>query len=180
MLEHPKDSGTATGMAIHTRPFFIVTAIAALSGCATSNVDYPTLEIRDFERSSGTFAVPEIPDAPSTPLAPAQLSRIADLESQASAAHQAFLNAAPSARRAVSRGAGAAPGSNASGDALVALADLDAKRSLTAIVLADLDLLHAEQATALNGQTEVDAARSTVTQMLRDQDSVLRELRSSR
>lgn len=167
-------------MATPTRPIFIVTAIAVLSGCAASNANYPTLEIRDFERNSGTFSAPDTPNAPPTPLAPAQLSRIAELESQALAAHQAFLNAAPSARRAVSHGAGASPGSNASGDALVALADLDAKRSLTAIALADLDLLYAEQATALNGRTEVDAARTAVTQMLRNQDGVLRELRSKR
>lgn len=162
------------------RPFLVLTAITVLSGCAAGNVDYPTLEIRDFERSSGTFSAPDTPNAPPTPLAPAQLSRIAELESKALAAHQAFLNAAPSARRAVSRGAGASPGSNASGDALVALADLDAKRSLTAIALADLDLIYAEQATALNGRNEVDAARNAVTRMLRNQDTVLRELRSKR
>ncbi|MGB7373173.1 hypothetical protein [Pontixanthobacter sp.] len=152
---------------------------AALSGCTATTADYPTLELRDFERNPAAYGAPPPASAPPASLTPAQTSQIAGIESRAQSAHRAFIEAAPSARRAVQRGARAPIGSDAAGDALVALADLEAKRSLTAIALADLDLFYASAATALQSNDEIGEARQRVTALVQAEDAVLAQLRDT-
>lgn len=163
-----------------TRLFLAVSLIVATSACASSSQSYPSLEIREFERETGTLGTPDSGAANAPGLAPVSLSDLAALKTQAETAHAAFVAAVPTARQKVASAVGAAPASNAWGDAQIALADLDAKRSLTAIALGDLDLLYAQQAIALNAVTDVDAVRTAVTAMLRAEDSLLAELRGGR
>lgn len=167
----------APAMHFTTRFLFALPLIAGTAACASSSQTYPSLDIRDFERESGTLGTADSggADTPSIPAVPA--SDLAALETQAETAHAAFMAAVPTARRKVRAGAAAPFTSNAWGDAQIALSDLDAKRSLTAITLGDLDLLYAEQAVALNSAENVDAVRAKVTAMLRAEDVILAELR---
>lgn len=159
------------------RLFLALPLIIGTAACAGSSQTYPSLEIRDFERESGTLGTPDSGTAETQVITAVPLSDLAALETQAKTAHAAFMAAVPAARRKVANGARAAVTSNAWGDAQIALSDLDAKRSITAITLGDLDLLYAEQAIALNSAENVDAVRAEVTAMLRAEDAILAELR---
>ena len=163
---------------LRTRHLIIAPLLtAALSACASTSQNYPSLEIRDFERATGELGTPatEITDAAS--ITPEALTELQSLEAQAAAAHQAFMAAAPSARQKVARAVGSTTTSNSWGDAQVALSDLDTKRSLTAIALGDLDLLYAEQAVALQANTEIATTRTRVIELIREQDVILAQLR---
>ncbi len=156
--------------------------IFALPGCAAASGDYPSLAIRDAERPRGTIEAPE-PPVPAIPVPPRitsadVLERAASLRSDAVAAHQRFLAAAPAARRAVSAGAGAAPASDAWARAQVALADLETHRSLTAVPLADLDALLVDQAARLDPVAEVARAHRDVLALVAEEDRTLAQLRS--
>ena len=157
-------------------------ALFALSACATADTGYPSLAVRDAERQRGVIEAPSLPE----PVAPALprmastnvLQQIAALRSETVRAHQQFLDAAPAARRAVSAGAGAARASDAWSGAQVALADLETRRSVTAISLADLDALFADQATGFDPVVEVAEARDAIIALLEEEDRILSQLRA--
>ena len=151
---------------------------ALLGGCASADGKYPSLAIRDAERVSGSFTVPEAPSP--APLPADTLDRVEQLQAAAASAHQAFSNAVPEARSAVSRGRGAASASKAWSDAEIALADLVSQRSHTAIVLADLDLLLADTTLAFERRAKVDEARNAVLALIREEDRILAELSGAR
>lgn len=143
-----------------------------LVACAGDPGRYPSLALRPFE----TAPVAE-PPAPPLPIRPAfDPARLAALRDRATAAHAAFMaserQAAPLARAAV----GQTMESNARAAALVALADLRSKRGTTATVLADLDLLNAEAATALAPDPALAAVQSEVVALLVREDEALAQL----
>lgn len=154
----------------------------ALSACASSGDDYPSLAIRDVERAQGQFEpIPVAPiDVPEVPrnYEGSLDARLAMLVEAASSAHQRFTASAPAARRTVARTGRAAVGSNDWGAAQVALADLSSIRSDTAIALADLDILHIAAAVAAEDRAQIDAARSAVIAMVEEEDATLAELRA--
>jgi hypothetical protein len=152
----------------------------ALAGCATADGDYPSLAIRDAERSANEVVpAPQLDPAPPPPVASAALlERVETLRQQAGTAHDRFLSAVPAARRTVSAGAGASRASDAWAGAQVALADLESLRSVTAVPLADLDELLTSQATAFEPAAEVAAARADVIRMVAEEDEILAGLRS--
>ena len=156
-------------------------ALPFVAACASASGDYPSLAIRDAERARGTIDAPQ--PEPTPPPAPKVVSadvleRIAAYRAEAVVAHRAFVNAAPAARRAVAAGAGAARASDAWAAAQVALADLESHRSLTAVPLADLDALYAEQATGFDPVAEVAEARDAVVALVVEQDAELANLRA--
>jgi hypothetical protein len=153
----------------------------ALSACAGTGGDYPSLAIRDVERAQGQFepipvepiAVPQVP----TNYEGSLNERLAMLVEAAASAHQRFVASAPTARRAVASAGRSDIGSSAWGAAQVALADLTSIRSDTAIALADLDILHIAASIAAEDRAQVDAARASVIALVEEEDAVLAELR---
>ena len=151
-------------------------ALIALSACATTGADYPSLAIRDEERAEGTFApaaskrleVPQV-EAGSTADIPALLAA-------ARASHERFTSLVPDARRRVGAAGSRSVASDAWGAAQVALAELEAARSQTAIPLGDLDALYIGQAVQAETGEEVTAAREQVLGWLAEEDAVVAEL----
>ncbi|RDC60418.1 hypothetical protein HME9302_01625 [Alteripontixanthobacter maritimus] len=114
-----------------------------LAGCASTAGDYPSLAIRDVERVSGEMPAPADPEPLPAPTAPAAslLDQLASLRAEAASAQRTFAAARPRAERSVAAGGRASTGSDAWAEAQVALADLIAIRSRTAVPLGTLDAL---------------------------------------
>ena len=94
-----------------------------LAACASPEGEYPSLEIRAAERTTGTFEpIPPTPYVPSATPA-AVVDRLGRLEADAASAHRAFLAEAPAARRAVAAANGAETGSDAWSSATLASCD---------------------------------------------------------
>ncbi len=154
----------------------------ALSACASTGDDYPSLAIRDVERAQGQFEpvavepinVPEVPVNYEGSLD----ARLTMLVEAARSAHQRFSASAPAARRTVASAGRAAIGSNAWGASQVALSDLESIRSDTAIALADLDILHIAASVAAEDRVQIDAARDSVIALVEEEDATLAELRA--
>ncbi len=148
--------------------------IAALPACAADNGRYPSLALRPFE--TGAAPVSPAPDNPS-PIRPAiSPEALAALRSKAQSAHAAFLTqesaAAPLARAA----AGQSIETNARAAALTALAELTSRRGATSAVLADLDLLSVEAATALAADPALSATQTEVAALLAREDAGIARL----
>ena len=153
---------------------------ATLTACASTGGDYPSLAIRDAERAEGTFEPAEAAEeAPAPPAPPSAdlLERLAQLETEATAAHRAFLEAAPGARRAVATARGAGVETDSYADAQVALADLDSHRSRAAVALGDIDLLFADATLAFELRDPIVDARNAIIALIAEEDAVLAELR---
>lgn len=153
-----------------------------LTGCANGQGSYPSLAIRDAERISGTLAAVNEPAPPAID-APAPLSqnivvRLAQLQSQASRAHKAFLGSAPAATRMVNAASGSDVTTDRWASAQIALADLESTRSVAAVPLGDLDVLFTD-ATLENTQRDaISAARDSVVAMISEEDRILAALRN--
>ena len=145
----------------------------ALSACASTGDDYPSLAIRDVERARGQFEpvavepinVPEVPVNYEGSLD----ARLTMLVEAARSAHQRFNASAPAARRTVASAGRASQ---------VALSDLESIRSDTAIALADLDILHIAASVAAEDRVQIDAARDSVIALVEQEDATLAELRA--
>ncbi|MDN3645825.1 hypothetical protein QWY75_06370 [Pontixanthobacter aestiaquae] len=158
-------------------PFVLVVVSGLiLGGCASSSKTYPSLAIRDAERVSGTFSVPETIEP--APLSTQVIGQLGQIRADAAAAHQAFVAAAPGARGTVSAGTRAEVTSNAWAAAQIAMADLDSLRSVTAVALADLDLLFVDATLAFEQRQKVAEARDEVIAYLREEDATLADLRA--
>ena len=166
-----------------TRTFtFIILAAIPLAACASAGDEYPSLAIRDAERQTGTFA-PAIgaaaaPAQPAPP-APELLDRLAQLRAEAQSAHRAFTALAPAARRRVDAARGAGVASDVWAAAQVAISELDARRSQTAIPMADLDELLVSQAVALQQNGAATQAQAEVQALLEEEDRLLQELKGA-
>jgi hypothetical protein len=150
----------------------------SLSACAGGDGRYPSLALRPFE----TAGVAEAPSPPPPPPASSSIRPVVDtarltaLRDKALAAHAGFAAqervAAPLARAA----AGQPAESNARAAAIIALADLRSRRGATSSALADIDLLHAEGATALTPDPALSAVQAEVTALLAREDAMLAQL----
>ncbi len=145
---------------------------AAAGGCAADGTTYPSLAMRPFER--GPVAEPPAPTTPIRPATPA--ARVAQLRGAGAAAHAAFIAQETQAARLARAAAGQPFESNARAAALVAMADLDAKRSVTAGTLATIDVLAAEAATALSPDPALGAAQTEIAALLAQQDAGIARL----
>ena len=126
---------------------------ALLCGC-TSDGQFPSLAKRPAELvAEGRIARSALPATPLPPAVqglslplPADLpGRVAALGEAGRGARRRFEERRGAAQRAVAAAAGAAPASDAWSRATVALADLSAARSETAVPLAELDQLYVAQ-----------------------------------
>lgn len=148
----------------------------ALSGCAGSSSRYPSLSVRDFERTSEEI-VEESVISPS-PASDDLSQRIGIALSAAQGAHQAFVDAAPAAESIVSAATGMGLEDNAWSAAQIALADLDSRRSATAVALGDLDMLYSEATVEFTERDGIAAARDKVVALLALEDQTLERLYS--
>ena len=153
----------------------VLLAVPLLAACESAT-DYPSLAIRDVERD-GAIAAP----APPPPLAapdPAALDRAQTLADSARVEHARFLDALPAVRAAVRRGSGAPLGSKPWGDAQVALATLESRRSVVALPLGDLDALLVEARVSAVDPQPLDAIHDAVVALVAAEDAALAELRA--
>ena len=157
-------------------PALPLCAAILLAGCAGSGDKYPSLAIRDVERAGYFDAGPATPPEPRQPPSGAVLEQVAQLRTEAAAAHWRFLAAVPGARR-LANAAGRAVESDSWAAAQVALADLESKRSQAAVPLGDLDLLFVDATLANVERTAIAAAREEVVALVAEEDAVLADLR---
>ena len=157
-------------------------AALSLAACASPSAEYPSLAIRDAERLNGTFtpAKPET-EAPSASLPPAAdtIERLAQLQAAAGSAHKGFLALMPRATQLVEAARESGVGSDRWAAAQVAISELDAQRSLTAIPMADLDRLYASRAVLLLPRRSIAEAQSAVQALIEAEDRVLANLKGA-
>jgi hypothetical protein len=163
---------------------FAASLAALLGACAASSTQYPSLAIRDIERAQGQYetATGASADTLSPPRIPTEYTgnladHLAALKAQADTAHLKFQAKSGTARAVALSAAGSTPDSNAWGSAQIALSDLGAKRSETAIVLADLETLYVAKRIQNEDVEAIDETRSAVEAIIAEQDAVLSELR---
>lgn len=150
-----------------------------LAGCAADYGNYPSLARRPAERVKGTAepaaptSVPPPAVMPSSDLA----TRLAQLTSQAEAAHREFTGRRARAEELVGAARGTAVGSENWSVASVALADLETSRSQAMIALADLDELYAAERTAGRDAAAIARTRDRVIDWIGEEDIALAQLR---
>ncbi len=108
--------------------------------------------------------------------APAIMAGLAAIEVRADAAYAAFQSALPSAESSVRASRGASQSSNQWSAAQIALADLTAKRSTSAIALADIDLIYAQTSSEFTVNQEIAELRGRIAAQVDAQDRILGEL----
>ncbi|KLI64035.1 hypothetical protein AAV99_06685 [Aurantiacibacter marinus] len=149
---------------------------ATLAACASPAEEYPSLAIRDSERLTGSMAAaepqPYIPPPPSA----SALDQVEQLAATARAAHAAFLAAAPAARRLAGTAGAGRVGSEAWALAQVAIADLETRRSLTMIALADLDRIYVDTSSAGEAIAPVAQIQTQIAAMVEQENAIIAEL----
>lgn len=151
---------------------FCAALAASTAGCAGGSSDYPSLAMRPFER--GDVTAPPEPPAPIRPGVPA--ARIAELRAAGTAAHAEFLAQEAQTARLARAASGQPFESNARAAALVAMADLDARRAATAGTLAAIDVLAAQEANALASDPALTDVQAEVAALLVRQDDGIAQL----
>ena len=155
-------------------------ALLALCACAKTTTQYPSLAIRDVERVGTALAAREPRQIAVPPvevdLAGGLEARIESLVQAARVAHGSFSRLVPEARRRVAAGTGA-PGSDAWANAQVALAELEAARSQTAIPFGDLEAIYVSKAVQAEQSAALVTARDQVLGWIAEEDAALAQLR---
>ena len=151
-------------------------ALALLAACASAQSQYPSLAIRPGERTAGTLQPAPAEPAPPPVTAPATLDKLAQLTTEADAAHKAFIDEAASVRPVLEAAHGAAVGDDAWSSGEAALADLRAARGKTMIPLADLDLIYDDASTAGRPVDQIAAARDHVESLVSAEDATVSDL----
>jgi hypothetical protein len=159
-------------MRVSVKNIALAALAMALAACAGGSDRYPSLSLRPFE----TTPVADAP-APAPPIRPVtDAGLINALRDRAANAHAAFVSAAPAATTLARNVAGRSAESDAGAAALVALADLRSKRSSTAAVLAEIDLLTAEADVALSPDPMLASVQAEVASLVASEDAVLAQL----
>lgn len=148
--------------------------IASLPACAGSDGRYPSLAQRPFEIApSAAITAPQ----PSEPIRQiASSAALAALRDKATRAHDTFARQQSAAMPLARAAAGQPVESNTRAAALVAMAGLASTRGATSTVMADLDLLAADAATAFAPMAEIEVARAEVLALIEREDSAMAQL----
>ena len=152
-------------------------ALTTLGGCA-SDPAYPSLAVRDVERTAITDIPPAPVPSPSAP-SPALATRIDGVLAEARRADAAFQALLPAARRAARAGSGAGVTSDAYGTAQVALAELETRRSLASVPLADISAAYAQARLDNVDITTITPVRDAIVGIVAREDAALEELRAA-
>jgi len=145
-------------------------------GCASAPGDYPSLALRQNERVTGALEAPRAAPFVPVPATPATLESLAQLTASASLAHEAFLGAARTAAPVVARAGSSAVGSENWALAQVAIADLEARRSVAMVALADIDRLYVEAVTQGGDPSQIEPALKQVEAQVAEQDAKIASL----
>jgi hypothetical protein len=160
-------------MNVRRKIWVLLPLIAGLGACAGSDARYPSLAMRPFE----TAPPPPTPEPSAEPTRPlANPATLADLVARAVAADAAFTREQPAAAQLARAATGQLVESNARARALVAMADLAARRGTTTAVLADLDRLAADSAVTFAPAQDIEAARTQVAALVVGQDLAMQRL----
>ncbi len=152
----------------------LLMSTAILAACTTASDRYPTLEIREAERVSGTFDVADAVEP--VPMGSDTAANLPEIESAARASHKKFLEAVPSARNLIEAARGSTADSNVWAAAQIARADLESQRSETAIALAELDLKYANATMRFEQRDAVETALRRIEDMIAEEDRILSEI----
>lgn len=144
-----------------------------LCACGSADGRYPSLALRPFETAPAPLPV-SAPDAPIRSIA--SDAAIAALVGRANAAHGVFTGQQAEAERFARAAAGQSIESNARARALVTLASLSSQRGATSAVLADLDLLVVQAASALAPYPAIASARAEVAALVESEDATMARL----
>lgn len=150
----------------------------ALSACATTEAQYPSLAKRPAERITATYDAPSVPvdvvrPAPSAGV----LGQLGGLVAAARVADGKFRSHEARARSLVSSIGAAKLGSESWGTATIAVSELESARAQAILALSELDVLFNDNSVAGLEVGAIGAARDTVTGLIAHQDQVLGELR---
>jgi hypothetical protein len=160
-------------MSENRKTFGPLALIAVLGACAGGDARYPSLAMRPFETAPPPADTAPPPEA-IRPLAEAP--QLAALVARADVAHGAFTRQQPAAAQLARAAAGQPVESNARARALVAMADLAARRGATSAVLAELDALVANSAASLAPAQDIETARAQVLAQVEGQDAAMARL----
>ncbi|NLR71118.1 hypothetical protein HGI47_09555 [Novosphingobium sp. ERN07] len=119
-------------------------AIALLIGGCADRSQFPSLARRPAEDAYQTASAVRPAPTPPAIMSEGLADRLSALVAKAAEGHATFESRLPSATRTISAAGAATKGSESWSVASVALAGLEAARSLVALPLADLDRLEAE------------------------------------
>ncbi len=160
-----------------SRPLLYALIGALLTtGCAVDPDRYPSLAIRDIERTTGKFAVDIQRSETASPPSLSARPDVSQFIAKAQSAHTRFQAAQLGARKSVLNGRGQSADSLAYTNALLALAELSSLRSDTALALGDIDLMRSQAETDLMQADHIVAAQAEVMTMLTEQDAVMAQL----
>jgi len=149
--------------------------VTALTGCAGDSGPYPSLAMRSFETGTAPIAPDPVP-SPATNRPAVSAAMLAQLRAEAGTSHTAYLSSEAAAERLARAARGTSFESQPHAAALVALADLDARRGATAGTLARIDTLAAEAGTALAADPALTAAQTEVATLLAREDAGIARL----
>ena len=160
----------------------VLVSATALSACASTDGNYPSLAIRSAERASGSaLPVEPAPEPPAPPLATGTDQRIAQAVERARRAHAAFSSGVASATGAVMSARGARARADSWIAAQMALANLQSQRSQAVIAQADIEIMFADERLAEPEQITPTAqalieARERIAGWVGEQDRTLARL----
>ena len=166
-------SGRGVFMLVRRKNRVLLPLMAMLCACAGGDGRYPSLAMRPFE----TAPPPAAPTSPPEPIRPlADARALAALVDAAVSADDVFILQQRIAEPLARAAAGQPVESDARAAALVAMADLAARRATTTAVLADLDRLAADSAVTFAPDEEILAARGKVASLVEGQNAAMTRL----
>lgn len=146
-----------------------------LSACTKDQTSFPSLARRPAERISADPPPPPPPPPPAAPSA-ALLEKVEALLAAARSADARFNAAQGKASSLTKAAAGAEIASEDWSVAVMALSELETRRSQVMIALADLDALYAGAVVDGADSQVLQAARQVVLDLVEQEDRVLGEL----
>ncbi len=144
--------------------------------------EFPTLATRNVEKYYASAESERQASTPAAPLNAAIAAQAREMLAKAQKGQRAFAEALPGARQSAMNARGAATGGESWAVATTRISALDASRGESAMALADLDQLYADQVTGeIDSPATAQAigdARRTVHDMVQAQDSEIASLRA--
>lgn len=145
-----------------------------LSGCASAEGRYPSLAVRDAERTQGTLR--PTPASESSAVAAINPEQLLAPATRAKESHSKFTAQQGEVNDLVLASIGRGPEDDLRARALVGLAGLTSLRGQTALALSDLDRLEVAAATEFKPTKEIRDQQASVQQMIAQQDAALDSL----
>ncbi len=160
-----------------------ILALPLLAAACAPRSDFPSLARRPAEDAYRAVPAPKPAPVPPAVVSDGLPDRLANLLAQANTAHETFQSRQPSATRTINAAAGAGKGTERWSVASVALAGLEAARSMAALPLADLDRMEAEASNrAVEGSdADLKAVRETrmkVDELVQAETQIIDSLRA--